>query len=271
MSAPTRQRDIPASIPGFGATLHAEWRKLRFLRSTPIGVALIVALSMAIGFVMTLISDGDSIASAQQDSEYSVIFYSSTLATWAYAYLAAQFVAAEFQGMGESTFTATPRRSRVLSAKLVLVGLGGLIVGLVTSVVTVAVTQGSLASRGIPTLELADPGLLRAITLFLGMSMAVQGLLAACAAVLMRSAAGGVIVIGLLAALPVSLAEFLGTGFATTVPRRLPGAAIESIAGLSAPGSHGYLPPLHAGAWVLGWLLVFATVAFLRLRRTDLR
>ncbi|MFB6396271.1 hypothetical protein [Polymorphospora lycopeni] len=259
------------TAPGFAATFVSEWRKMRALRSTPIGVALIVLVSVGVGGFMTVIGDSSAIADAQAESEFSVIFYSSGLVTWAYAYLAASFVAAEFQGLGESTFVATARRNRVLAAKLVLVAAGGLIVGLLASVMTVAATQGVLALRGSGPLDLTDPGLVRAIALLVAVSMAVQGLLAAGFAVLVRSAVGAVVVTGLISLLPVSLAPFLGDGYAASVPRWLPGAAVESLAGVAAPGSHGYLDWPLALACVTAWVAAVGTAAALRLPRMDSR
>ncbi|BCJ64922.1 hypothetical protein [Polymorphospora rubra] len=259
------------STPGFEATFRSEWRKIRALRSTPIGIVLILLVSVGVGVFMTVIGDSSAIADAQAENGYSVIFYSSGLVTWAFAYLAATFVASEFQGLGESTFPATARRGRVLSAKLVLVAAGGLVVGLLASVMTVAATQGVLAARGFEPLDLTDPGLLRAVVLLFGASMAVQGLLAACFAVLVRSAVAAVVVTGVISLLPVSLAAFLGEWYSASVPRWLPGAAVESLAGVAAPGSYGYLDWPLASVCVIAWVAALCAAATLRLSRTDIR
>ncbi|MBF8192617.1 hypothetical protein ITP53_44445 [Nonomuraea sp. K274] len=257
--------------PGIDSTFASEWRKMRALRSTPIGIVLILLVSVGVGGFMTMVGDRAAIAEAQAQSEYAVIFFGSGLTTWAFAYLAASFVAAEFHGMGESTFVATARRVRVLAVKLVLVIACGLIVGLLASVMTVAATQGVLTVHDLRPLDLTDPGLVRAVVLFVGASMAVQGVLAACFAVLVRSAAGAVIITGMITLLPVSLARFLGEWYSAHVPRWLPGAAVESLAGVSTPGSYGYLTaPLAAGC-LAAWIAALCTLAALRLRRMDIR
>lgn len=101
------------TAPGTGSVLTSEWRKMRALRSTPIGIALILVVSVGVGVFMTLIGGSSAISEAQAESGYSIIFYSSGLTTWAFVFLAASFVAAEFTGMGEATFVATARRGRI--------------------------------------------------------------------------------------------------------------------------------------------------------------
>lgn len=95
----------------------SEWRKLVALRVTGLGAAVIIGISLAVGIGVAAVSDPGAIAEAQENRQYPVIFYASTIATWGFAFLAASFVAAEFDGAGQWTFVATPRRLRVLSAK----------------------------------------------------------------------------------------------------------------------------------------------------------
>lgn len=261
---------LTEGTPRFADTLAAEWAKMRGLRMYPILLAGIVLLSVAIGGIMTVVG-GASIAEAQSESRFSVIFYSSALTTWVFAGLAANFVGIEFSGLGQYTFTATARRGRVLLAKFGLIGVGGLIVGTVTSIATAAVTQGMLASQGHEPLDLSDPALIRAVVLLVGTSMAVQGLIASGFAVLTRSAVWGLVSAGLITLLPVSFANLLGEWYAEHIPRWSPGAALESVAGVAAPEGYGYLPaPLAVGTLVV-WLIIVLGASGLRLRRMDIR
>lgn len=100
---------------------------------------------------------------------------------------------------------------------------------MVSSVATAAATQGMLALRGFEPLDLTDPGLIRAVLILVGASMAVQGLIAAGLAVLTRSGVWGLIVAGLISLLPVSFATLLGQWYSEHIPRWLPGAAVESL------------------------------------------
>lgn len=256
--------------PGFIDTLHSEWLKMRSLRLYPVVLAAIVIVSVAVGAFMSVIG-GHNIAEAQAESEYSVIFYSSALTTWAFAGIAANYVGIEFTGVGQATFTATASRSRVLAAKFVLIAVAGAVVGTVSSVMTAAVTQGVLASRGFESLDLTDPRLIRAVLILVAASMAVQGLIAAGFAVLSRSAVWGLVVAGLLSLLPVSFAPLLGTWYSEHIPRWLPGAAVESLAGVAAPEGYGYLPTPLALMAVAAWLVVVLGAAILRLRSLDIR
>lgn len=259
----------PPASPGFVDTLASEWLKLRSLRLYPLLLAAIVIVSVAVGAFMSIIG-GESVAEAQAESEYSVIFYSSALTTWAFAGIAANFVGIEFSGVGQTTFTATARRTRVLAAKVVLIGVAGALTGVLSSVTTAAATQGVLALRGFEPLDLTDPGLLRAVLILVGASMAVQGLIAAGFAVLTRSAIWGLVAAGLVSLLPVSFANLLGEWYSEHIPRWLPGAAVESLAGVAAPEGYGYLPVPLAVTAVIVWLAVVLTVATLRLRRLDI-
>lgn len=257
---------------GFASTLVAEWRKLWALSTTSIVVAVTVALTLGVSALIVLFGGGDNAADVQADGQYDVIFFGTGLGVWAFAFLCAHFVAVEFRtGLGERTFVATPRRTRVLLAKLaVLVGVG-LVGGCALSVLNVALTQGVLGMGGHPTLDLTDPGLLRAVLLYVGLSMAVQGALAALIAVAVRHAFGALIVTILLTALPVTLAEFFGEAYAQIVPRWVAGAAVESLSGVAEPGSPGHLPLGLALLDVALWLTVVGTISLHRLHHRDIR
>lgn len=257
------------TAPRFAETLTGEWRKVRALRLYPILIAVIVLLSVAVGVFMTIVG-GSSIAEAQAESQYSVIFYSSTLTTWAFAGLAANFVGMEFSGLGQATFTATARRHRVLLAKFILIGAGGVLTGVISSIATAATTQGMLALQGYQPLDLTDPGLIRAVLVLVGASMAVQGLIAASLAVLTRSGIWGLVAAMLISLLPISFANLLGEWYAEHIPRWLPGAAVESLAGVASPEGYGYLPPPLASIAVVAWFSALGVIAVLRLRHADI-
>ena len=256
------------TAPRFADTVASEWSKMRALRLYPILIAAIVLLSVAVGVFMTIVGGG-SVAESQAESQYSVIFYSSTLTTWAFAGLAANFVGIEFSGLGQATFTATTCRHRVLLAKFILIGAGGLLTGVVSSIATAATTQGMLALQGYQPLDLTDPGLIRAVLALVSTSMVVQGLVAASLAVLTRSAGWGLVAAMLISLLPVSFADLLGEWYAEHIPRWLPGASTESLAGVASPEGYGYLPPPLASVAIVAWVSALGVTAVLRLRRAD--
>jgi ABC-2 type transport system permease protein len=254
------------------AALRAEWRKFRSLSSTRTVLAVTVVLSLGVSALIVLFGGGANAADVQRDGQYDVIFFGAGLGVWAFAFLSAQFVTTEFRtGLGERTFIATPRRARVLVAKLVVLAGVGFVVGVVLSVLNVGLTQGVLGLGGHPTLDLTDPGLLRAVLLYVGLSMAVQGTLAALVAVVLRHPFGAFVVTIMMTALPVELAEFFGEPYAGIVPRWVPGAAAESLSGVAEPGSPGYLPLGLAVLDIAVWIAVVGALAVHRLRHRDVR
>jgi ABC-2 type transport system permease protein len=267
-SRPSHQR-----VPGFGATVASEWAKLWSVRSTYVMFSLMVLLTVGISSVMAFFGSAGDLAREQEDGIYNVIFFGSTLGVWVFMYLAANFVAVEFTGkVAEYSFVATPRRGRLLAAKMLIIAGIGLVSGLLISLANVALTQSALAAGGFRTLDLADPGLWHSMLVFVALSMCVQGVLGGLVAVLVRNAFGALAIVALgINALPITLAQFLGETYRTTVPRFMPGAAVESAAGLSTPSSDGYLPLGVALIVIAIWIIAAAAVAYRKLVRSDAR
>jgi ABC-2 type transport system permease protein len=262
----------PTAPPGFRAVLRSEWTKLWAVRSTHVLLGVLLLLTVGVTGVLAFFGSSGDLAAAQEDGAYDVILFSATLGIWVYTYLGAAVVAAEFGGRaGQYTFVATPRRGRVLAAKMLIVGGLGAALGVVVALVNIALTQAALASAGSTLLDLGDPGLWRAALVFVALSMAVQAWLGAAVAVLVRTAFGALAIVVLVNALPVTTAQFLGEGYRSTVPRLVPGAAVESAAGLSVPGSDGHLPLGAALLVVAAWLGLAHLLAHRRLVRADLR
>jgi ABC-2 type transport system permease protein len=265
--------DAAHPVPGFGATVASEWAKLWSVRSTYIQLAVMLVLTVGLSGVMSFFGSSGDLAAAQADGIYNVIFFGSTLGVWVFTYLGASFVATEFTGkVAEYSFVATPRRGRLLAAKMLIIAGVGLGSGLVISLANVVLTQSALASAGYRTLDLSDPGLWRSMLVFIALSMCVQGVLGGLVAVLVRNSFGALAIVALgINALPITLAQFLGEAYRTTVPRLMPGAAVESAAGLSPPTSDGYLPLGVALLVIALWLAVAAALAYRKLVRSDAR
>lgn len=255
--------------PGFGAVLGSEWRKFLALPANRVMILLALVLTVGVTILMVVLGDSETLAREQAEGEYSVAFFGSYFATMTFAALAAHVVASEYRGMAAYTLTATPRRWRPLTAKLVVISLVGGTVGLVVSVAGFLITQGFLAAAGEEYLGLDAPDMLRAVLLFVPLGTVVQSLMAACAAVVLRSAPGAFGAILLLGWLPVGLAPFLGTWWGENVPRYMTGAAVESVAGMAVPGSEGYLPALPALAVIVVWVAAFVTMALMVFERRD--
>ncbi|MFC4565301.1 hypothetical protein ACFO4E_25890 [Nocardiopsis mangrovi] len=271
-AAPARRAPAPVRgrPPGFGAALRSEWRKFRALPSNRAILAATAAMTVGITVLMCVFGDTAALAREQAEGEYSVAFFGSYFGIWGFSALAANVVAAEYRcGMISHTLAATPRRWRVLAAKLVIIAVLAFATGVAISFAGFGITQGVLASAGERALDLGAPGMLRAVLLFVPVSMLAQSVLTACTAVLVRSAPAAVVLVIALGTLPVVLARFLDPWWGDTVPRYMAGAAAESVAGLAVPGTPGYLPTLPAVLVIAVWLAVFTAVALTRFARRD--
>lgn len=256
--------------PGAAAALASEWRKLWALPANRGILAAAFGLSVGITLLMVVFGDTAAIGREQDESRYSVVFFGSTLAVWVFCALAANTVASEYRsGAIALTLTATPRRWRVLAAKLVIVATLALLGGLAISFANFAITQVVLMASGGPSINLSDPGALRAVLSYIPVSALSQSLLAACAAVVLRSAPAAVVFTALLGTLPIVGAQFMGSWWGDNVPRYMTGAAAESLAGLAVPGTPGYLPVLPAALVIVVWSAVFTIVAMAVFSRRD--
>lgn len=255
--------------PGFGSVLKSEWRK--FLATPANRTMLVLAFVLTVGVTVLTMGFGDSAALAreQAEGEYAVIFFAGGFGTLTFAALAGNTVASEFRGPAVYTLTATPRRWRPLLAELVILAVLALVVGVAVAQVNFHVSQAALAVAGEPTLSLGAAGMVRATLVYIPVGMAVQAVLTACAAAVLRSAAGAFVLVFLVNALPVFAAPFLGEWWMETVPRFTYGAAVESLAGIAVPGSEGYLPTAVAVLVVGAWLAVFIAVAVTVFERRD--
>jgi ABC-2 type transport system permease protein len=235
--------------------------------------AVMLLLTVGLSSVMSFFGSGGDLAAAQADGIYNVIFFGSTLGVWVFTFLGASFVATEFTGkVAEYSFVATPRRGRLLAAKMLIIACVAVVSGLVISLANVALTQSALATAGYQPLDLTDPGLWRSMVMFIPLSMCVQGVLGGLVAVLVRNAFGALAIVALgINALPITLAQFLGETYRTTVPRLMPGAAVESAAGLSTPTSDGYLPLAVALIVIALWIAAAWALAHRKLIRSDAR
>jgi hypothetical protein len=271
-TSPDRPTARPAGKPGFGSTLASEWSKLWSLPFTFKTIAIVLLLTFGVSVGIIFFGGGAQVAPEQADGKYSVLFFGSGLGTWAFVFLTSGFMSTEFRsGMVDYTFITTPKRLNVLWAKLLVVAGLGFVGGAVTSLVTVGIAQATLLAAGFAPLQLADPGLHRAVLLYVGLGWAVQGLLGALAAVFIRHNFGSWALAVGVSVLPVAFADVFGDFYAQNIPRWTPGAAVESLAGLATPDSDGYLPLPMAALSVAAWLCLFGIFAVRRLVRGDAR
>ena len=193
--------------------------------------------------------------------------------------LATLFITAEYRrGLIRTTFSASPRRGRVLAAKAVVIGSVSFVVGSIATAVAEAVSRHVLAHQGNYVFPLSAPTEIRVI-LGTGLLFALVAIgILALATVLRRSA--GAVVAGIVAfVLPFIIFSAPGSSGAASLLRVTPvaGFAIQGtlprfaqVAGDYTMGSGYYPLTPWVGLAVLGaWAAVALGAAMWSLRHRD--
>lgn len=244
-------------------TLHAEWTKLRTLPGTGWLLAAIIVLTIAIDAAASSSVNCPASGCAQDPVKLSLtgIEFGQALV----AMLAVLVVSGEYgTGMIQVTFSAMPRRGRVLAAKAALVAGLTLVAGSAAVGVSVLIARyvmpghGFTTARGYPPLSLGDGTTLRAAggaVLYLALiSLFSLGI----AALARDSAASIGIVLGVFYLSPIMAQVVTDPAWHNRIERYAPmnaGLAIESTRGLAS---------LPIGPWEgLGVLAAWAGAALL--------
>ena len=150
------------------ASLLSEWTKLRTQRGTL--VALFVMCVLMVGMTAFFASESETNATfAGDDDLVQMGLAGIVFAQLAVVVVGASLITAEFgSGMIRTTLTATQGRLRVLAAKALVLSLAVFPLALVSSALAFVSAQTLLHDRGYvapayPTVELRDPGALRAV------------------------------------------------------------------------------------------------------------
>lgn len=262
----------------FGATLAAEWSKLTSLRSTYITLLVTFVLAIGLSGAITLIigssiNDWDPAARAGYDP-IIMSFFGLVFSTILLTLVGVTFVASEYTtGMIRLTLTTTPRRGRVLLAKVLIITSVTLVVGLISSFGAFLVGQAILGSFDLRTASLTEPDALRTVLSF-GLLAPMYPLLGASLAVLFRSTAAAISTVLALIFTPAIFGALLPAWWQENVLRYLPDRAADSISighlGSSGFGpSTSYLEPTTAAIVIGLWLTVFLGTATVTLYRRD--
>ncbi|WP_407566171.1 ABC transporter permease subunit [Streptomyces sp. 184] len=202
----------------------------------------------------------------------------------AFAALGVLFITAEYKrGMIRTTFTAGPRRGRVLAAKSAVLAAVSFAAGLAGAVVSFLVGQQALRSGGhrppqFPEVSLSDGPALRAVV-GTGLLVALVALFALGLGALLRHTAAAVTIVVVLFVLPLVLGGGLPLGAVEWLFRVTPvaGFGVQSTTPRYGQVETVCLPEdgcMPQGPWAgLGVLAVWAAVALAlavwRLRRRD--
>jgi ABC-2 type transport system permease protein len=249
--------------------LAAEWSKLASLRSTYLTLGLGLLLSVGTTALVCL-----ALGSTQDDwsPDFSPVTTSMIGTIWAliiYAVFGVLVASREYSGgLIRLTLTATPRRGRVLGAKLALAGVTMLVFGLLTTVGMFLVGQAVLGAYGMPTTDLGDADA-RRMVLGLGVVMPFFPIVGLALGVLLRSTAGAITAVLGLLWLPEVFGEFLPTWLQKHVLSLLPSNAMDSITNAHIEPSATNVDPV-VGAVIAGaWLVAIVGAAYVALVRRD--
>ena len=256
----------PAS---FRNTLAAEWAKLASLRSTYLILGLGLALSIG---TTALVAAALGSTQESWSADFSPITTSMVGNIWAliiFPVLGVLVMSREYSGgLIRLTLTATPRRGRVLAAKLILVSGITFVFGLLTTVGMFLVGQAILGAYGMPSTNLGDADVQR-VVLGLGAVTPFFPIVGLALGVLLRSTAGAITAVLGLLWLPVIFGEILPTWWQKNVMSLLPGPAMDSFTIAHIEPSALNVDPV-VGAVIAGaWLVAVVGAAYLTLVRRD--
>lgn len=259
---------IPALTTG--RAVHAEWIKIRTLRSTWLTAlaAVIVALTFAVlGYRSTVHAwprwspseraGFDPIRTGLAGPVDLMVLILGTLGV---------LTASSEYGTGliRATFTATPRRFHVVTAKILIVGAFTLVLGEATAFTIFEVGQHLIASTG-AQVSLSHPHVARAVVgagLFLtGSALTGLGL----GFIIRRTAGALAAFFGLYFVAPLLL-----DAISDTVAKASLTAVSKSIIAMRTPPPDRVLPSVPAAFTILaGYVVISLGAAYLTVRRRD--
>ena len=268
-STAARAAAISPRPASFANTLASEWSKMAPLRATHVTLALGLFLSIATTGLAALAMGASK---AEWPAEFDPILFSmvgNVFALIIYSVFGVMAVSREYSsGMIRLSLIATPNRSRVLFAKLLLVSTTTLVFGLLTTVGMFLVGQAVLGAYGLPTASLAD-GDARWVVFGLGATMPFFPIMGLALGVLLRSTAGGITTVLGLLWVPQIFSAFAPMWSREHIISLLPGAALDSLTIGQMKTAPEYSDPAIGGLLAVAWLLVVGGAAFIVLRRRD--
>lgn len=270
MSAPAQYSpdQVPVAPVTQARVLHAEWIKMRSLRSTTLTLVAAVVAMIALAWIIGAATNSHwTRMDPVERLRFNAVDRSLAgvhLAQLAVGVLGVLVMSGEYAtGMVRATLSAVPRRLPVLWAKAALYAVVTFLLMLGSSLVAFLVGQHFLASHGT---TLSAPHAWRAIFGTAGYLTAVA-LLAVALGFIIRSTAGGIATLfGLLLVLP-GIGLLLPTDWQTHTVPYLPSNAGESI--YSAAPDPTALSPTTGLLVLVIWVVAGLAVAAVLLKRRD--
>jgi ABC-2 type transport system permease protein len=230
----------PAHRTGFGRLVHAEWTKIRSVRSTAWSLAILVVSAIGLNTVITAAGTAswNSLSAATRQGYLAdpTGFLAAALnfAQIPVCVLGAMVIASEYStGMIRASVLAVPRRTPMLAAKAAVFAAVAFAVGELVAFASFLIAQAIIRSH-IPV-SLSDPAVLRAV-LGMGLYLTVLGLLGLAIGALVRhTAAALTVVVGVVVVL-------------SNLARTLPGAVGQHIAAYLPTNAGLLITHAHQGS-----------------------
>jgi ABC-2 type transport system permease protein len=243
-------------------SLAFEWTKLASIRSTwfSLVIALLVTLGVGVLLGVSARASAENGFDSAAPSPY-LAFQAILVAQFPIVVVAALFITAEYSsGSIRTTLQSVPVRGRMLASKLIILAGGGLVTGVLLSVLGTLVTAPAAGQYGAFTAGEFVGTVLAAGGYLAMLSIMVLGLGAA-----LRSAAGTITtILVLLFALPQLLPVF-GVDWLTDLVKYLPTNA-ATVLGLQVAQPYGWAVALLV---LGGWGLAAVVAGYTVLRARD--
>lgn len=263
--------DLPR--PGFANTLRSEWSKLWTTkaprRNLILGAVLGIGLSALMSFAIGSTFDDWSASDRAEFDPVAFSFVGSILTTIFFVAVGSRTATAEYAtDMIRVTFTATPRRNRVVLAKAIVVCVVCWAFGAVAVFGMVAACQAVFAAYDISTVSVLDAEVLRTLGVMV-LLVPVFPLLAVAAGMVFRGTAPTITVVLLLLLFPSIFGGFFPRTWQENFFSLFPSSATDALTVGDPAGSPMYLDTLPSALIVLAWTVLPVVAAVMVLDRRD--
>ncbi|MFI9550795.1 ABC transporter permease [Nonomuraea endophytica] len=249
----------------FARTLHAEWIKFRSLRSSWYTLATLLVVGLGITALSMGAAGADQAESPQDWDPTGRSLTTYIVAQLIIGVLGILVVTSEYAtGLMAATLGATPRRHRLLAAKVVVATAVALVAGQVLMFASFFLGQAVLITQEVPNAQLGDPGVLSAVTGG-GIYLSAIALLAVGLGTIMRATAGALAtLVGIIFLVPALQGLFPSwmQGLFAFWPTKGAAAIFATVPDPAYPE-----PWLNLGGMCLGVAVVLATAFAVFLRR----
>lgn len=250
-------------------TMASEWFKLATLRATHLALGLGFALSVATTALVCV-----ALGSTQDDwspdfSPITTSMVGTVFGLIIYSAFGVMAVSREYaNGTIRLTLTATPDRTRVFLAKLLLVGGTLLVMGVLTTVSMFYAGQAILGAYGMPTATLTNPDAARMV-LGLGVVMPFFPVMGLGFGMILRSTAGGITTVLGLLWFPQIIGQIVPMWFRENILNLLPSNGVDSITAGHIQPSPSFSDPIIGAAIAATWLFAVLGAAYLAFLKRD--